>query len=451
MFFKHRFILIIILGLLLVACTTNNPANPGSAQSAPTTQAPSGTSATAITPEPEITPTLVPQVTPQPATEPVPTTQTSCPTAGTARAAVLPTLALGNTQRVIYFYNVNGASSTAYLRSYNTATAQKTNILIFQNSQITEGQLSWNGQWIMFTRILGRDQSALQIVRLDGQGLQTLYCSSGSNANGNRALYSFEWSPDQRWVAFTEIGTDYHPTMKMLDMQTGQLFISLTGSPNATPRAWLDNTHLYVESLLYGSDQLSGGVYVLDTTVDHTQTLSTLPKVADTVAGSSDFDSTATNSGLFVSRHQGNSQIGSGNTVVGPSTITVRPVLGGAEQTILNTPLAISSVRAVTAHTLLLTVASTLDKSQNGIWRVSPDGKDLIKLAGTTGEQTPTFNSNSQYPASTMSSDGHFSFEVRYPDGAKGLLISSLVGDPPKTFAEAYPKDNLSLIGWTTL
>src|SRR5258708_34545157 len=53
------------------------------------------------------TPTSVPRPTqsPTPSPTPLPQVQTSCPASGTARAAIMPALALGTLQTVVYTWN----------------------------------------------------------------------------------------------------------------------------------------------------------------------------------------------------------------------------------------------------------------------------------------------------------------------------------------------------------
>ena len=78
-------------------------------------------------------------------------------------------------------------------------------------SRIGEAQISADGQWILFTADDAQGfGTTLQLVRMDGQGLQTLYCSMSGNGVGN-----IQWSPDQKTVVFVDvhgfIGLGVHP------------------------------------------------------------------------------------------------------------------------------------------------------------------------------------------------------------------------------------------------
>ena len=67
------------------------------------------------------------------------------------------------------------------------------------NAVITEAQVSANGQWLLFvTQTL--NASEIQMVRMDGQGLQTLYCAPPGTVHG------VQWSPDASRFIFSQAG-----------------------------------------------------------------------------------------------------------------------------------------------------------------------------------------------------------------------------------------------------
>jgi hypothetical protein len=101
-------------------------------------------------------------------TKPMPPTQTSCPANGQGRPAVTAPLAQGNHHTLVY---VDTSSSTSTLKSYDASTGQTTNLTSVSGSSLTDAQISMDGQYVLF--ISGRK---LQMIRVDGQGLQTLYC-----------------------------------------------------------------------------------------------------------------------------------------------------------------------------------------------------------------------------------------------------------------------------------
>src|SRR5690348_11473881 len=104
------------------------------------------------------------------ATVPMPPTQTSCPPQGQARAAVIAPLTLGSDQNIVYVYNT---SASGILKRYDMTTGQKTTIVSLSKVVISDAQVSSDGQYVLFlSQVSG--QPAIQLVRMDGQGLQTL-------------------------------------------------------------------------------------------------------------------------------------------------------------------------------------------------------------------------------------------------------------------------------------
>src|SRR5438067_3252684 len=113
----------------------------------------------------------------------MPVTKTSCPADGTARAAVMRPLRLGKHGNVVYIYNeipLNTSTAFGHLKRYDVVTGQKTE-LVTSGIAIQSAQVSADGQWVLFLstpdpRIDPQHSALLQLVRMDGQGLQTLYC-----------------------------------------------------------------------------------------------------------------------------------------------------------------------------------------------------------------------------------------------------------------------------------
>ena len=181
----------------------------------------------------------------------MPATQTACPTAGTARAAVFAPLVLGSHQNIVYIFNQFGTSGSAEIKRYDSSTGKKVIIANFPNINIYDAQISPDGQWILFTTPVGAaGEKALQMVRMDGQGLQTLYCSS---------LNSIEWSPDQKMVMFKVADQIGGGEVDLLDLATGHLQVVLVapaatvGSILVASATWLDNTHIYIASVVNGN------------------------------------------------------------------------------------------------------------------------------------------------------------------------------------------------------
>jgi len=88
-------------------------------------------------------------------TAPVPPTLTSCPATGTARAAIMSPLALGNHQNIVYIVNEFQVHTPTFgtLKRYDTSTTAKTEIIKIPNVWISDAQVSADGQWLLFVSI----------------------------------------------------------------------------------------------------------------------------------------------------------------------------------------------------------------------------------------------------------------------------------------------------------
>src|SRR5581483_9773863 len=163
----------------------------------------------------------------------MPQTQTSCPATGTARAAVMRPLLLGHDQDLVYIYNEvpqNTTTSAGHLRRYDATTGQKTEI-VSSGLRIDQAQVSADGQWVLFLSIPDprgdhQHSAMLQLVRMDGQGLQTLYCfpnQTYSGQNYSRLPISLQWSVDQQSILFS-VNTDNSTSqVELLNVSTGAL------------------------------------------------------------------------------------------------------------------------------------------------------------------------------------------------------------------------------------
>ena len=292
------------------------------------------------------------------------TISTSCPAPGTGRAAVLPYLSLGPHRNVVYTYSTfdtNGKPLGSFLKRYDVVTKTKAVIYSVQQKNISGIQISADGQWVLFVTqqtLQGSQLSRLQLIRMDGTHLQTLYCASSIDES--------QWSTDQKLVVFNTIsnGTQY---VDVLNATTGAVQTDLSAPANkgVNVRTWLDTRRIYVTNTQI--DQPPNIIYLLDTRTGANQQLSNLPVVFN--GNFADFDSSYNGSKLFI-----NTCVCGQGGDTGPSTITVRPALGGQAQALYSTPAyAVTSVRAVTPTTLLFiidsfSIAGQVDQSNNGLW-----------------------------------------------------------------------------------
>jgi len=375
-------------------------------------------------------------------------TSTTCPAPGTGRAAVLPPLTLGSHQNIVYTsntFNNNGQPLTGALKRYDVVTKATTNIKTMSQKSIFGVQISANGQWILFTTeqiVHGSPLLKLQLVRMDGRHLQTLYCGP--------SLFGAQWSTDQKLIVFST-NANGTQNVNVLDATTGavQADLSVPDTSGVIVRTWLDTKRIYITNTQI--DQPPNIIYLLDTSKGANQQLSNLPVVFN--GNFSDFDSSYNGTQLFISScacGQG------GNT--GPSSITVQPALGGQSQTLYSTPTyAVTSVRAVTPTVLLFVIYNYViigktDTTHNGLWKMNTDGSGLTRLTTDPAGQASGLNSASQFPWSNVSRDNSMYGLQTTGNQTQALLAGPLSGGTPTTFASFNGSGtSLSIVGWTTM
>jgi eukaryotic-like serine/threonine-protein kinase len=403
-----------------------------------------GTTPTAVTGS---TPAVAPGTTPTPVatTVLVPPTQTSCPPAGTARALVTAPLALGSHATIVYLV-IDSSAST--LKRYDVTTGQRTEIVQLPGASIGGAQVSADGQWVLFT-----NGSKLQVVRMDGQGLQTLYCDTTS--------HNFQWSTNQRLIAF-ESKSGSTGFVKLLRVADGTIETALS-QPLNTPyayqlRTWLDTTRLYLTR--YDTDVPPDALAVLDLNKGLHQAVNNLVSVVKREPGVfQDFDNSYDGSQVFVAHSP------CAYSCSGPGNITVQPALGGTEHLIYSSQAySVVQVRAVTQHTLLFRVwdhgfrdPSSGDLSHNGLWMVHTDGTGVTRLTTDSAHLYTNLNVDSQYPWSNVSRDGSLyaveqqTLQTSGHTGTVTLFFGSLSGGTPTRFAWMSDGTQLSIVGWTTI
>lgn len=390
------------------------------------------------------TPTVTPGTTP--ITQLVPATTTDCPATGTARAAITAPLVLGNHRNIIYIVNEssNGVATFGTLKRRDVdSNLQATEIKKMAGTSISEAQVSQDGQWILFVaHYNGQDQ--LRMVRVDGQGLQTLYCASS-----NALIRGSQWSFNQHYVAF-DAGTTAFTTY-LLDITTGTVQPELVpqGYANYIPKTWLDSTHIYLSSVDSSNNAPLQGLYLLDIQRGMNQHDSDLKQVVTFPQPCDSFDTSYDLTHLFLSTCAASQTQG----FSGPSAITTQSVTGGSPQTIYSsTAQAVTMVRAVTPTTLLFMIeTSKNDTSQNGLWEVNTDGTSLTRLSTDT-DGSQSLCPYSQYAWSNLSRDGTLYALESYNQqkNTYGMYYGSLSGGSPTQFA-GIAGTQLFLVGWTTL
>jgi hypothetical protein len=389
--------------------------------------------------------------TSKPTTVPMPPTQTNCPTSGTARAAVIAPLALGNDQNVVYIDNEPGSGS---LERYDVKTGKTTTISSAASRSIVEAQVSTDGQWVFFVSDVN-GIAMFQLIRMDGQGLQTLYCMQ------SQGLSDVQWSPDQASIAFAVIKESDIPetTISHLGIKNGQL---RTLSSSQGPLSgccvflhWLDAIHLAVVGSQGDRDVPDDGALLL---LDTSQTSSSLKSIFQPTEPTStpdslgqpcyDFAPSVDQTQLFFSQCSLNRYFPMANEAIvaqGPSTVSVEPLTGGSSRTIYSNPqLAIVAIQPISQNKLLFYAynysnqqGQNVDTSQNGLWTINIDGSGLKHLTTVTVEEASYFffsvprlnwlvisRDGRMYASSTLDSSSR----------TQSLFFGSLNGGTAKTF-----------------
>jgi Tol biopolymer transport system component len=100
----------------------------------------------------------------------------------------MPHMTVGNHANVVFLAQ---QSANTLLQRYDATTGAIQTILQIQAEPSLGTNVSPDGQWVLFEALL-QGQSAIQLVRMDGQQLQTLYCAPPQTTVGDLVL-----SPDQ--------------------------------------------------------------------------------------------------------------------------------------------------------------------------------------------------------------------------------------------------------------
>lgn len=417
---------------------------------------------------------------------PMPTTRTDCPSpALSGRQPVIRSMTLGKDPAVVYINDQGiapGENSFGELKLYNTVTGAqnpsskvifgKSVLVHIPGALITEAQVSANGQWLLFvTQTL--NASEIQMVRVDGQGLQTLYCAPPGTVHG------LQWSPDTSRFIFSQAAISGLWNLSLFDMASGLIQPELVQLNSAVlgyeARTWFDNNRVYVVGVpnpLLPSP--TRGLFALDTTKGAHQTPSDLIQIIKPSQSpycrsfDSDYDSTV----LITSQcHQTFPQDSPDTSVLGgPSSIVAQGVTGGSQHTIYTSQSqAVTQVRMLShsSDTLLLTIANlnpntvglaNAESPLNGLWKMNMNGSGLTNLAQSDSFSECELNQFTQYPWSNISLDNHlYALEVHQVLGksaALSLQVGSLSGDTSASTTFENGSANLGFLaiaGWTSV
>jgi eukaryotic-like serine/threonine-protein kinase len=370
------------------------------------------------------------------------------PPAGTPGAVVMPPLSLGTHANIVYFVNSYSSrtSFSGILKRYDTTTQKSLNVSAMPNVKIEEAQLSRDGQWILFIAYV-TDHDELRLVRVDGQYLQTVLYGQPYEGFSNA-----RWSPNQQYIVFDRQPAVSGPTITyLLDIQHKHLQPELVppdqpGALNYAPRKWIDNTHVALVGFTNTYSPFQN-IYILDTQKGANQQPGDLQQITTGTQTCYDFDTSDDASQLFISTCTYSRQQGT-------STITVRPIKGGASQTIFrSSTLAIQQIRVLRPHTLLLL-------TQNEFWSIHTDGTGLTRiLTGNDQFRRQAFSPFSQNSWSNISRDGSLfalqSIEMGVDTHSSSLDFAAFSDGTLHNVASAFvgllsPGSDVFLVGWTT-
>ena len=377
----------------------------------------------------------------------MPPTQTSCPPKGQARPVVTAPLTLGSHQNIVYVYNTSTAGT---LRRYDVSTGQKTTIVSLSNVAIGDAQVSTDGQYVLFlSKVSG--QPAIQMVRMDGQGLQTLYC--GYPNNGIPAsVTNLVWSPNQHLAVFEEPnpgGGPGAPIVRLLNLSSGtvQTEITPTNRSGYVLRAWLNDTEVYMTGYYTNQAAPPHDVFILDLSKGPNQNNT---KQAASIQGYDwDINLIPDGSKLILSQCGDDPQL---DMPAAPSLISSQPAVGGVLNIIYASHVhAVTQARIISSTSLLFILGGKfgIDPAP-GLWKINLDGSGLTQLTADG-----RFLSNVHTPWSSVSRDGKLyavgSYNYVGSQLPVKLLYGSLSGGASTQFAITNVGEDAQIAGWTTM
>jgi hypothetical protein len=295
-------------------------------------------------------------------------------------------------------------------------------------------------------------ESMLQLIRMDGQGLQTLYCLP---AGINSPATNIQWSTDQKSVL---ISTDNKSTstVTLLSIASGKLTTELNITDQNygyTVVTWLDHTRAYVERLGRLGPVPPIVLSTLDTSKYSNPNGSSLNKVLEHSVRFSylSLDSSYNGKQLFVGYCW---MVGANQPF--DTTISVGPATAGTQKTIYHQApsICVQQLRAVAPQTLLMTVESVNTSTNvydDQVWKMKPDGSGRTVLFDLPKNNT-TYSMNvfTQFPWSNVSRDGSmYMLQTSNQNNTlQTLVFGSMKGGKPTQFAYT-DRGSVDIVGWT--
>ena len=341
------------------------------------------------------------------------------------------------------------------MKLYDVTTGQKS-VLVTSGLSIEHAQVSANGQWVLFLSQIDprgdrQHDSMLQLIRIDGQGLQTLYCLPAAKYSRPANI---QWSTDQKSVLISTDDNTSTSTVSLLNLATGKLKTELKITDqnySYNVLTWLDYTQAYIVRTGRFGPQPPIILYILDTSKNNNPNGSNLKKVLEHSVRMSylSLDSSYNAKQLFVSYCL---------LAAAPfdTTISAGPATGGTQKTIYHqaSEICVQQLRAVTPQTLLLVVETYNPRTNtytNQLWKMKPDGSgQFILFALPKNDTAYIMNVYTQFPWSNLSRDGSiYALQTINPNiSLQTLVFGSLKGGNPTQFAYTY-RGSVDIVGWT--
>lgn len=438
-----------------------------------------------MTPFARVIPTAQPTSTVHlPATSAIVTSHSAqCPASWQASDIILPPLPSANNDHQVLVY-AHQFSSPQYnnvtvFERYDSTNGIKKNIVTMgENEGIYDISLSPDGQWLLYMIDHAPETHgyrAVQIIRVDGKYLQTLWCGGVIAEGGPR------WSPDQRYISFSgtaEIQVQ-HIGIFLLDVKTGairQIFSPPSDLNGAfAVQSWKDTTHIYLmkyeeqvsaspninisgQRIVYETAKAAGpqfpptNLYTLDLARAGVQQVSDLHFV---VAVTTNITISRPDSPLlFIWQCQKTCAI-------------YRVSASGDHKFIFQGPNGedIAGINAVDGSAVMKSdsqlLVSKCTSSANGkdsctFWNVSTDGTHVTHLLSTDSLYAYISQGDDPDVWSIISRDGRmYAFVNNGPLSTKSfadtLNIASFESKVPIAVEQVQHPDDLSLIGWTSM
>lgn len=344
----------------------------------------------------------------------------------------MPGITLGNRQEIVSYRNTSGSTT---INEFDVQSKTSSLIASIDGETIHSAQISQDGQWVL---IVAQTNSAwaLQLVRVGGQNLQTLYCASAIQK------LSAQWSPNQQHIIFSQISA-HETQLFLLNPISGTLQVEYTDAygGDLEPITWLDNTRVYLgivnAGLLYEPANLS----VLDTSKGANQPQSDLKMLLGIGDNQWSFDCSLDGKTAYATISEEPPRADALKSI-----ISAQPALAVnfTNPIFVSHTIYITAVRVINATTLMILAEDPENPhaSANGLYTVHTNGSGLKQLVSESAEQSPTwtFNAFSQYTWSNFSRNGEY-----YVDG---LSYGSFNGGPLTTYGSQLRGD--TLVGWTT-